>query len=201
MTHPIIKTENYLLVVDDSEIKQSDWIYNEEREPSIVQCIGKGSLRGWAKIIYHLPLNNAPTLEGVPLLPPLEDEDISNLTFQAYKEQDKWTWGEFKDIFPAGYNKAKEKYKYTEQDLRKAWNAAYINALSDEETHKPLFFEDFMQSRQQPKYPVAFESETVTPYTDGYADDRVRRFYGVPEPKTITNSQGLTQLVGKYVYL
>jgi hypothetical protein len=111
MTHPIIKTENYLLVVDDSEIKQSDWIYNEEREPSIVQCIGKGSLRGWAKIIYHLPLNNAPTLEGVPLLPPLEDEDISNLTFQAYKEQDKWTWGEFKDIFPAGYNKAKEKYK------------------------------------------------------------------------------------------
>jgi hypothetical protein len=40
----------------------------------------------------------------------------------------------------------------------------------------------------------------VTPYTDGYADDRVRRFYGVPEAKTITNSQGLTQIVGKYIY-
>jgi hypothetical protein len=201
MTHQIIKTDNYLLVVDDkSKIKDDVW----HLDNGVIKK-WKGNLHSnrltSKKIIYHLPLNNAPILEGVPLLPPLEDEDISNLTFQAYKEQDKWTWGEFKDIFPAGYNKAKEKYKYTEQDLRKAWNAAYINALSDEETHKPLFFEDFMQSRQQPKYPVAFESETVTPYTDGYADDRVRRFYGVPEPKTITNSQGLTQLVGKYVYL
>jgi len=51
MRHNIISTEKYLLVVDKSEIKEGDWIYNEEREPSVLQCIGNGSLRGWEKII------------------------------------------------------------------------------------------------------------------------------------------------------
>jgi hypothetical protein len=59
---------------------------------------------------------------------------------------------------------------------------------------------NIIQSLQQPKYPVAFECQMIALYTDGYTDDRVRRFYGVPKPKTITNSQGLTQLVGKYIY-
>jgi len=35
---------------------------------------------------------------------------------------------------------------YSEEDMRKCWNAAYIDALSiDEETYKPLFFEDFIE--------------------------------------------------------
>ena len=36
--------------VDDSEIKEGDWIYNSETE-EIIQCIGKGSLRNWKKIL------------------------------------------------------------------------------------------------------------------------------------------------------
>jgi len=38
-------------ITSDEEIKEGDWIYNEQREPSLIQCIGKGSLRGWKKII------------------------------------------------------------------------------------------------------------------------------------------------------
>jgi hypothetical protein len=198
MTHPIIKTENYLLVVDDSEIKQSDWICNEEREPYIVKCIGKGSLRGWAKITYHLPLNNAPILEGVPLLPPLEDE-----AEKLAKKHGSSIWDKRgRCVFDF------MRYKYTEEDLRKAWNAAYIDALSlDEETYKPLFFEDFIQSIQQPKYPVAFECEMEYKDMVGYwykvdeiTKEAVNRFDLETRPKTITNSQGLTQLVGKYIY-
>ena len=35
---------------------------------------------------------------------------------------------------------------YSEEDMRKCWNAAYIDAMSlDEETYKPLFFEDFIE--------------------------------------------------------
>jgi len=35
---------------------------------------------------------------------------------------------------------------YSEEDMLKCWNAAYIDALAiDEETYKPLFFEDFIE--------------------------------------------------------
>ncbi len=88
MTHNIIKTKNYLLVVDDSKIKQNDFYYGvadgsikpfieiaDENTVKIVtwqlNVIGKSPNK---KIAAHLPLNNSPVLEGVPLLPPLEDE-------------------------------------------------------------------------------------------------------------------------------
>jgi hypothetical protein len=35
---------------------------------------------------------------------------------------------------------------YSKEDMKKSWNAAYIDALGiDEETYKPLFFEDFIE--------------------------------------------------------
>ncbi len=57
MKHNIIATKDYLLVVSESEIGgENDYFY-----------LGK-------KIIAHLPLNNSPILDGVDLLPPLEDD-------------------------------------------------------------------------------------------------------------------------------
>lgn len=41
----------HIYITSDEEIKEGDWIFNEEREPSVLQCIGQGSLRGWNKII------------------------------------------------------------------------------------------------------------------------------------------------------
>jgi hypothetical protein len=78
MKHEIIKTENCLLVVDDSEIKEGDYRLNIQRntihfvdeEPSYFNKRNDV----FKKIIAHLPLNNSPILEGVPLLPPLEDD-------------------------------------------------------------------------------------------------------------------------------
>jgi hypothetical protein len=49
-----------------------------------------------------------------------------------------------------------------------------------------------LQSLQQPKYPVAFECEMELYDEGGFSPER--------KPKTITNSQGLTQVVGKYIY-
>ena len=59
---------------------------------------------------------------------------------------------------------------------------------------------EIIQSLQQPKLPIAFECETETPFVDGFTEDRCKRFYGNPEPKTITNSQGQTEWVGKYIF-
>jgi hypothetical protein len=41
-------------ITSEEEIKVGDWIYNEEREPSVMRCIDKGSLRGWRKIILTI---------------------------------------------------------------------------------------------------------------------------------------------------
>jgi len=40
-----------IYITSDEEIKEGDWIFNEELEPSVLKCSGKGSLRGWNKII------------------------------------------------------------------------------------------------------------------------------------------------------
>lgn len=180
MKHEIITTENYLLVVDDSEIKEKsdDWFYSFETN-KIYDAKTFYPTINCKRIIAHLPLNppfiygytNSPILVGVDLLPPLREE-VEKLADEIvgdsiYYEEYRVNLSDGMDLFMFGYNKAKEKYKYTEEDLRKAWNAAYVDALSiDEETYKPLFFENFIQSLQQPKMPVAFEHEnTIRPDT------------------------------------
>ena len=68
MTHPIIKTENYLLVVK-SGIKEGETGLSINNAV-YTHCHHLGKDYG-NKIIFHLPLNNASTLEGVLLLPPI----------------------------------------------------------------------------------------------------------------------------------
>ena len=70
MKHNIIKTDNYLLVVDDSEIKKNDWVVSGTN--TIIQCIYPNNIvdRDIKKITAHLPLNNAPILTGIDLLLP-----------------------------------------------------------------------------------------------------------------------------------
>ena len=145
MQHKIITTENYLLVVDDSEIKKCDW-YCTFWVNSYGITKSNGSLGdGYEhkKIIAHLPLNNSPMLEGVDLLPPLEDE-VEKL---AEEWNDK---GEFTSpySFKAGYNKAKEKYKYTEDDLKDIWKYVLDNRVT---------YKEYLKSLQQLKMPVGFE--------------------------------------------
>jgi len=132
MTHNIIKTENYLLVVDDSKIKQNDWFYLNDAN-IIAEYISVKPVNEAKKITAHLPLNNSPVLEFVPLLPPLEDEV------------------EKKDSI-----------------VRRV-----------------------IKSLQQPKMPIAFECEWTTKQMPEFHQD---------EPKTTTNPQGQTVLVGKYIY-
>ena len=75
MKHEVIQTENYLLIVDDSEIKKGDWFYNNVLQECL-KVIGvwedninslNSNLETF-KVITHLPLNGAPVLEGVKLL-------------------------------------------------------------------------------------------------------------------------------------
>ena len=92
MEYKIKITDNYLLIVDESEIKEGDWFManqgahkcirvEENTSCPFITLNNKGKEVGHFKtwknnIIAHLPLNNSPILEGVPLLPSLEDERL-----------------------------------------------------------------------------------------------------------------------------
>jgi len=222
MEHKLINTGDYLLIVDETEIKEGDAVYytiygedeNEvpDTEPfrigvDIVRDINSlGNLefemeslialpKECKKIIAHLPLNSSPILEGVDLLPSFKD-DVEKLARQfAIDESYGKISGDLFKGFMFGYNKAKEKYKYTEEDVIK---------IVEKSRETGLTAEYLMLSLQQPKMPVGFKCEMET---TSYADDACAsdggyytKRYSVIEPKTIINSQGLTQLVGEYIY-
>ena len=219
MIHNIITTENYLLVVDDSEIKAGDLVIENQELNQIFQVQDINKVNGLCrskvdtyvidsckKITAHLPLNNSPILEGVDLLPPLEDE-VEKL---AKEWNDK---GEFTSpySFKAGYNKFKEKYKYTAEDMcnfiefvRNNYtgfgspNLIY-NKGGQEKTAQ--IFDRYVVAFQQPKMPVGFKCEIEAMNIDeireqgkGFLNTNTKK------SKITTNPQGLTQWVGEYIY-
>ena len=218
MKHKIIQTENYLLVVDDSEIKEGNW-YFDSTDKAALNPIYKRSqdlieeYYGCKKIIAHLPLNNSPILEGVPLLPPLED-DVEKLAEQEYpisKGGSMWMPTRFdldqsnrQEGFVRGYNKAKECFKYTEEDLRIAIQQAFllgVERLEDFEKVENMIMENI----QQPKYPIGFECEMEYVDNHDYMDFEdgstlPSSIQYITTPKTTTNSQGQTVWVGKYLF-
>jgi hypothetical protein len=138
-------------------------------------------------------------------LPPLEDDDkevweqglgaeLQKLPYTKHLDDGQYNDGQLVGFeFGAtwGYNKAKEKYKYTEEDLRKCWKAC-LDFNKPAGGDSGINLEDFIQSLQQPKMPVAFECEEI--YC-GYMEDEA-----LMKPKTTTNPQDQTVLAGKYIY-
>jgi hypothetical protein len=210
MKHNIIKTENYLLVVDDSEIKYDDHFIDEYKMLYMLKTESTEKYKSVKKVISHLPLNNSPILEGVPLLPPLENEveevweqglgaELEKLPYTKHLDDGQYNDGQLVGFeFGAtwGYNKAKEKYKYTEEDLRKCWKAC-LDFNKPAGGDSGINLEDFIQSLQQPKMPVAFECEIFEAKDLKSVDED---WLKLGKPKTTTNPQGQTVWVGKYIY-
>lgn len=195
MEHKIINTGNYLIIVDESEIKKEAYCYDSINN---ILVFYKGSMKniGFKKVISYLPLNNSPILEGVILLPPLEDEveKLAEDSAEDVKENHAdYRFREvYKEFYKEGYNKHAEKYKYTEEDLRTAYEAGRLN-------QGKINLRDYViQSLQQPKMPVGFKCEMEKPSSSFGA--HMANFFGQSIPKTTTNSQGLTQWIGEYIY-
>jgi len=186
MEYKITNTVAYLLIVDESEIKEGQWGLNKETND-----VYNRLLSGYEhKIIAHLPLGDSAILPGVDLLPPLEDEVEKfvehHLNTTYIVELDESIKSTVIDDYKAGYNKAKEKYKYTEKDMKKAFE--YGKTLEPFDS-----FEDLIQSLQQPKMPVGFKRSVEI--LNVSLNEKNISF-----PAKITNSQGLTQWVGEYIY-
>jgi hypothetical protein len=195
MTHKIIQIENYLLVGNDNNSKRG-WFYCF-RTKNLFQDEGEDVLccNGDMNIIAHLPLNNSPIMDGVDLLPPLEDE-VEKLAYK-YNPVMKLDNEFIRTGFKAGYNKAKEKYKYTEDDVidfTMKMISQYVVG------NKDIWNRDLLKetlSLKQPKLPIEFECEI---------EKKEGRLMVIPpckhciKPKTITNSKGINQWVGKYIF-
>jgi len=84
MKHSIIKTDNYLLVADDSEIAIGDTLLVESpelealdirkvndyyNEQFLFEGNGQIHMDYCKKIIAHAPINDAPIIEGIKQLP------------------------------------------------------------------------------------------------------------------------------------
>jgi hypothetical protein len=205
MKHELIKTEDYLLVVSDEVIEdvrpyvgryhlEKGYILNQF--PTYLTDLTECKL-----VIAHLPLNEAPYLDGVDVLPEIEGDlhiydaigyagseghpdpqafsDRQMALFQGYAE---------------GFEKAKETYKYTEDDLRNAMDWIMMQYFEFYEQPTTGRREQFIQSLNQPKLPIAFES-----YTQRFADsDNILKQWD--GPKTFTNSEGRTEWFGKYKF-
>jgi hypothetical protein len=229
MTHILIHTKDYLLVVDDSEIKEGDWCFFSETSlfnakigrvnKNVISDNGKNGLN-FKKIIAHLPLNDSPILEGVDLLPTLEDE-VEQLAQSAFTHPD---FGKYKigstayyNGYKDGHNKAKEKYKYTEEDMINAYRTGVQSRYS--RTGEAVLEHTFIQSLNLPKIPIAFECEIQYFYMSskyyygteaGWVKCDESQYESIRKEiptcplkkvhkETIT-PEGHTQWVGKYIY-
>jgi hypothetical protein len=196
MKHEIIKTENYLLVVDDSEIKEGELVLSKLFE---IVHFGKNYTQSlYKKIIAHLPLEGQ-NLYGVDVLPSLE-EDVEKLAKKHLDENhnnEDIAHPELYDMynsFKSGYNKAKEKYKYTEEDMRgfhKFFMEIGTNSIYDALTL-------YIQSLSQPKIPIGFECQKE--WVNSYESPTMQYDAQKLKPKTIINSQGQSVWVGEYIY-
>lgn len=244
MKHKLIHTKDYLLVVDDSEIKEKEYCINlQDKGNNIFPFMDMRDIgidynkKVIKKIIAHLPLNDSPILEGVDLLPPLEDE-VEELAEREYSEQSQscdddpnefFNYpGYLKAGFINGYNKAKEKYKYTNEDMLTIRNNLVTLLPTGDVTAWDMiqaiskytkWFDNYVESLSQPELPTAFECEIQYFYMSseyyygteaGWVKCDESQYESIRKEiptcplkkahkETIT-PEGHTQWIGKYIY-
>jgi hypothetical protein len=201
MKKEIVYTDKYALILTDeipTKVYYDTYIHQLKHTGGAEY--GESSIA--KTVVGHLPLtDDAPILEGVPLLPSFswgQQNDVEELAKSQFRKSEY----EIKlreEAFQIGYNKAKEKYKYTEEDVRRAIEMG--TEIKGDGIDDMFFTDDEIIERlQQPSRPTHFECETIT-MNKGYTDELDVPYQEIEVPKTTTNSQGQEELVGKYLNL
>ncbi len=215
MKHNLVRINDYLFVIGGN-YKSNIFPY------LVIEKLTTGEYTVWQvdnpndwdeknqyRILAHLPLNGTRYINDVPVLPARNQED------------------EAEEIFPVGkhgamhmpnreminnalrqqaYNKAKEKYKWTDEDVRNIIMHSFLKGV-DRGHYSKEIENRIIQSFQQPKLPIAFEREMEPKFKKHIGStkevkgsgDRIKNKYA-GNPKTFINSEGRTEWVGKYIY-
>lgn len=166
MKHKFIITKDYLLLVNlNTNIKDNDTYLSLEGK--ILPFSGKNVLGDNFKadiVVAHVPLNNAPELEGVPLMPEFE-ENVVHLAIEYFKEKDVPIvddgslqivhWG-------LGYkaNTAKWSDEDIEAAIRYGFDIGFCANSSNKTKNNLQSKEEFLQSLSIPKLPIDFVLST-----------------------------------------
>jgi hypothetical protein len=234
MKRNLVRIDNYLFAVGDKEFnkgskvlhKQSIYIVKEDTGDYLqVEEFSHIGIRKnlCKKILSHRPLNGATYLDGVDVLPKLnQNDEIDKLAEERFPIKNEAALDIIEslqikqEVYAEGYNKAREKFLYTEEDV--FGFLTYYNSInfnkpeyrykhptmdgSEREYNRSIdrkIFEEYIQSIQQPKLPVAFECEMELVF---YPANMPKEGEERPpyRPKIIINSEGRIEWVGKYIY-
>jgi hypothetical protein len=212
MKKEIVYTDKYALILSDEGLRIGDYYVHYQKSIGlrVLLCGSEVVPMDAKKIAFHLPLSDAPIIEGVPLLPQLPQGDDVDTDMFYHKQvmnpypTDSQSFTSYEKGFVEGYNKAKEKYKYTEEDVLGAMEIGFDIGKNFDDDNPNIGLgwlihqkDNFIKSLQQPSRPTHFECEMVRlSSNESFGLD-----YGSSnlKPKTITNSQGQVELVGKYI--
>ena len=188
MKQTLIKTPYYLLVVDESVINLDDWVYTDT-EVLFQYGIEHKRLPSYRKVLACLPLGMSSNLEGVPLLPPLEVEDVEKLAEDSADHFRYLDLHGYVSGFVDGFNKAREKYSLSNiLDLYIKETARGMDMWSKEENETMTTIGNIIESLSQPKLPTHFKFEMERADVPYYVI------------KTTINPQGEEVVCGKYIY-
>lgn len=221
-----MKIDDYLFIIGDL-YKSDNFPYlvaekfGTDNNFSIWQVDNPNDLddKNQYRILAHRPLNGARYLDDIDVLPSLpQEDDVDSICMKDLQD----FFGtdihltpkgeEYISIFKTVYNKCREKYKFTEEDLRKGIKMGiqkHPYAFDGKETKYKYSEDEIIQSLQQPKLPVlpiAFECEVEpkfkhigsTKEVKG-SGSRIKNKYA-GNPKTFINFDGRSEWVGKYIY-
>lgn len=220
MTHKPVITDNYILITSDEEIKEGDYTYNGTDTPycwtindveDSLYNPGAVDGNGCKKIIAHLPLNNAPQLEGVPLLPPLPsgEDDVRKLadtSWEAINNGDIHDELFYKKGYTIGHQTCKENYRFTEEDMLgfSKWLNEYWRREKTGWRHVGDFYRNsklektenlmsfYIKSLLQPKLPIGFKCEMGTKYSEDGTSEL--------HPIIVVNQDGQNVMLGEWIY-
>jgi hypothetical protein len=219
MKHEIIYTEHYALIVSNEETKHGDFFISSQFfKPTLEKYIDPYNQSSITKkVIAHRPLTDAPILGFIPVLPSFswsQQDDVDELAETEYYEQSKSLEDSLVDPifdtsrflvagFKDGYNKAKETYKYTEEDLINFSNFVTTNLMEHSDSNgfyigvrKVL---ELFKQIQKPKRPKYFTIKTTNMNLDEIREQGKGFLHAnTDKPVIITNSQGQRELVGTY---
>lgn len=214
MKTKFLKIKDYLLLLDlTTKPKLGDWVSDQYEIPDVPFKLDEEYFRiGYEAdlIVAHLPLNNAPILEGVDFLPEIEYFKIlaSDGSKQLCHSLDVTKAESLVVGFEEGYKAAQSK-QYSKEDMINAFNMgqstykeSFLHKNGEERRRETK--EKFIQSLSTQQLPIDFVpsfglKRIITGYCPGgevegtYVEDKNKL-------KTIVNSQGQRVVQGEYKF-